>query len=220
VRRLLGETFALLGAHLDLLTVIALSVWLPGAVFANYLEFFEPDPGRPARPLLVKLAMEVVFGPLVAGATVAALARVTRGLPASYGIAMAEGVAAWGRLFLARLVTGLIIAAGLAALIVPGIILAVRYALIDPVVVLEGAGVGEARRRSSTLTAGQRSDVFLVGGLLLAAVTALSLALSFLVHGVAALNHFVVRVLADCVLAVAQTVFSVAWFLLYRRRAT
>lgn len=218
MRALLKETFRLLGGHLDLFTIIALSVWLPGAVFANYLEFFEGDPEHPGQPLAVRLVMELMFSPLVAAATVAALSRIQRGQAAGYAVAMTEGIAAWGRLFVVRLVSGVAVAIGLLALVVPGVLLLLRWALVDSVVVLEKAGLAEAWRRSAELTLGQRRDILLVGGLLFIGVLGASFGLSAVVRGVPGLNHFVVRVLMDCVLVMLQTVFTVALFLFYWRR--
>jgi hypothetical protein len=56
----------------------------------------------------------------------------------------------------------LIVLAGLVLLIVPGVMWAVRFGLAPYVVVDQGAGVGEALRRSSELTAGSRWALFLV----------------------------------------------------------
>ena len=50
MRALLGETFRLLAAHLNLFTLISLTVWLPGHVLSNYFEFFEPAPAEPVDP--------------------------------------------------------------------------------------------------------------------------------------------------------------------------
>jgi hypothetical protein len=211
------ETLGLLLAHLDLFTRIALTVWLPAVVAANYQNFFAAAERGAPRGLAVVLATEVVLGPLVAAATIAALARLTHGLPARYWEVMADGLAAWPRLFAVRLVNGLIIAAGILALLVPGLILLVRYALVDPVAVLEAAGPAEARRRSLALTAGQRWDIALTGGALFVLVWMASLAVSSVIQAVPELNHFVVRVLVDCAFAVAQTIFTIALFLFYQR---
>ena len=45
VGALLGETFRLLATHLNLFTLLSLTVWLPGHVLRNYFEFFEPEDG-------------------------------------------------------------------------------------------------------------------------------------------------------------------------------
>jgi len=39
-RDILEETFRLLVRHFDLFTMIALTVWLPGHLVINYLDFF------------------------------------------------------------------------------------------------------------------------------------------------------------------------------------
>ena len=98
----LGETFRLLAAHLHLFTLISLTVWLPGHILRNYLEFFGMPEVSAAQSLSLALAIQVMFDPLVVSATLAALGRIKQGLPVGYLIAMSEGMAAWWRLFLVR----------------------------------------------------------------------------------------------------------------------
>ena len=45
-------------------------------------------------------------------------------------------------------------------MIVPGILLTIRYALIDSVVILEGANASESRKRSSEITAVKMWQIF------------------------------------------------------------
>jgi hypothetical protein len=213
---LLRETLRLFTAHLHLFTLIALTVWLPGHVVINYLDFFAGGPPgsaeAAARGIRVFLIVEAVFGPLVGAATLAVLARIKRGEPATYGQALADGLAAWPRLFIARLVQGAIVLVGLVALVVPGVILLVRVSFVDALVVLDGAPLGAALRVSNALTAGRRSAIFWTGGTLVVGVFSLAAILSVLA-GVA--EHFVAQVLADCAIAVMQTVFTIALFLFY-----
>ncbi|MCI0546175.1 MAG: hypothetical protein L0027_02710 [Candidatus Rokubacteria bacterium] len=215
----LAETFQLLGRHLDLFTLIALTVWLPGHVAANYVQHFGPRGDGPAPSVALILMTELAFGPLVAASTIAALDRITRGMPVDYWTALHAGALAWGRLFVVRFVTGLIIVAGFLVLILPGLVLLVRYALVDAVAVLEGGNAADARRRSGDVTAGQRWEIFWTGTVLFAIVLGLNGFLATLVRVIPPLDHFVVRVLVDCVLAVAQTIFTIALFLFYRRGA-
>jgi hypothetical protein len=79
-------------------------------------------------------------------------------------------------------------------------------------VALDGVPLGQALRISNTLTAGRRRGIFWTGGFLFAAVFSMAAALSALA-GLA--DHFVVQVLADCLIAVTQTVFTIAMFLFY-----
>jgi hypothetical protein len=214
-RDILEETFRLLTRHFDLFTMIALTVWLPGHLVINYLDFFATSKGAAdaaARSFRVAILVEGVFGPLVVAATLAALLTIKQGQPARYLAAMRWAIILWPRLFPARLVVSVAVLAGLVALVVPGAILLVRFAFVDALVALDGVPLGQALRISNTLTAGRRRGIFWTGGFLFAAVFSTAVAVSALA-GLA--EHFVVQVLADCLIAVTQTVFTIAMFLFY-----
>jgi hypothetical protein len=237
VRALLGETARLLGAHLYLFTLVSLTVWLPGHVIRNYLEFFEPGPGGPLEAVRLGLMFQVIFDPLVVAATLAALSRIKRELPAGYRVVMTEGLAAWWRLFPVRFVIYLAVLlptlgaalwrpgsagtllAGLALLAAGALIIAlvVRFAVIDSVVVLEGATVVTGWRRTAELTRGHRRTILATLGVLVGLTLGFAVGASQLFHAVPGANHFVVRVLFDCALAVSQSLFTIALFLVYWR---
>ena len=215
-RDILEETFRLLARNLELLTLIALTVWLPGHLVINYLDFFaasKDTADAAARGFRVGLMVEGIFGPLVVAATLAALARIKRGEPATYAQVLVAGLVAWPRLFLARLLVSALVLAGLVALVVPGLIVLVRLSFVDALVVVDGAPLGAALRASHALTAGRRLAIFWTTGFLFAVVFSLAMSLSALAGAV---HHFVVQVLIDCVIAVTQTVFTIALFLFYR----
>ena len=215
-RDILEETLRLFGRHFHLFTLIALTVWLPGHLVINYIDFFGAAKGggdAAARGFRVALSVEAVFGPLVVASTLAALGRIARGEPSTYARALIDGLAAWPRLFMARLVASVLVLAGLVALVVPGLVILVRLSFVDALVALEGVPLGAALRASNALTQGRRRAIFWTGGLLFAAVFSAALTLST-VAGAA--GHFVVQVLADCIIAVTQTVFTIALFLFYR----
>jgi hypothetical protein len=214
-RDILQETFRLLTRHFDLFTMIALTVWLPGHLVINYLDFFATSRGAAdaaARSFRVAILLEGVFGPLVVAATLAALLTIKQGQPPRYFAALRWAIILWPRLFLARLVVSIVVLAGLVALVVPGVMLLVRFAFVDALVALDGVPLGQALRISNTLTAGRRRGIFWTGGFLFAAVFSMAAALSALA-GLA--EHFVVQVLVDCLIAVTQTVFTIAMFLFY-----
>jgi hypothetical protein len=215
-RDILEETCRLLARHFHLFTLIVLTVWLPGHLIINYIDFFATSKGAAdagVRGFRIGLMVEGAFGPLVVAATLAALARITSGEPASYAQAMRHGLAMWPRLFIARLVVSALVLAGLIALVVPGVLALVRLSFVDALVVLDGAPLGVALRASNALTAGRRLAIFWTGGLLFVAVFSVAMTLSALAS---AADHFVVQVLVDCVIAVTQTVFTIALFLFYR----
>jgi hypothetical protein len=215
-RDILEETFRLLARNLELFTLIALTVWLPGHLVINYLDFFaasKDTADAAARGFRVGLMVEGIFGPLVVAATLAALARIKRGEPATYAQVLVAGLVAWPRLFLARLLVSALVLAGLVALVVPGLVVLVRLSFVDALVVVDGAPLGAALRASHALTAGRRLAIFWTTGFLFAVVFSLAMSLSALAGAV---HHFVVQVLIDCVIAVTQTVFTIALFLFYR----
>ncbi len=214
-RDILEETVRLLVRHFDLFTMIVLTVWLPGHLVINYIDFFAPSKGTPvaaAHGFRVALLVEGVFGPLVVAATLAALVRIKRGEPATYGAAMRWAFILWPRLFMARVVISVIVLAGLIALVVPGVVLLVRLAFVDALVVLDQVPLGQALRVSNALTVGRRRAIFWTGGALFVTVFSVAAMLSALAG---LLEHFVVQVLVDCVIAVTQTMLTIAMFLFY-----
>jgi len=238
VGTVLAETFRLLAGHLHLFTLISLTVWLPGHVLLNYFRFFDPSGESVVHTLQAGWLIQTVFDPLVVAATLVALARIKHGLAVDYVAAIREGAGAWGRLLAVRFVVnvalwlpglawvavnraghGTAVVAGvlLAALTVAILIVLIRCAVVDAVVVLGGGNVLTAWSRAATLTAGQRWPILwaaaavfalLVGGVLLA---------TLVFRLVPALNHFVVRVLVDCALAVSQSLVTIVLFLFYWR---
>jgi hypothetical protein len=67
-----------------------------------------------------------------------------------------------GGLLAVSILTGIGVAVGFLLLIVPGILLAIRWAVATPIVMLEGLGARDAMRRSQELVHGHRRDVFRV----------------------------------------------------------
>jgi hypothetical protein len=239
VRAVLGETFRLLAAHLHLFTLISLTVWLPTHVLLNYLEFFDPGEEAAGRALRIVLTVQVVLDPFVVSAMLSALARIKHGLPAGYWQALAEGMAAWPRLMLVRFILVWVLllpslgwlaiygagpavllagAAALVALSLVLLVLLVRFALVDSAVVLGGASPLTAWARAAELTAGQRWSIFGATTVLFALIFGAALAGGEVFRLVPAANHFVARVLFDCVLAVGQSLFTIALFLFYWRK--
>lgn len=234
---LLGETVRLLAAHLHLFTLISLTVWLPGHLARNYLEFFGPSERSLLPSLRLVLAIQLLFDPLVVAATLSALGRIKQGLPVGYATAMGEGLAAWWRLFLVRFVissavvlpalAGLaVVPAGVRGLVAASLLLAVavlvliglvRYAVVDSVVVLGGANVVTAWRRSARVTAGQRWPILWTATILFIVIFAGAILVGEVLRAAPELNHFVVRVMVDCALAVGQSAFTIALFLFYWR---
>ncbi len=238
MRALLGETFRLLAAHLNLFTLLSLTVWLPGHILRSYFEFFASGEEGLGQSLRAMLAIQVVFDPLVVAATLAALGRIKSGLPVGYAVAMSQGLAAWGRLLVVRFVVNFAVAVPalgalfaaparglfavvmgvlLLAIAVLTVVLLIRFAVVDSVVVLAGGNAITAWRRAAALTAGRRWVILWTLLVLFVIVLSFAIVTSQIVRVVPELNHFVVRVLLDCVVAVSQSLFTIALFLVYWR---
>ena len=238
---LLGETGRLLAAHLHLFTLISLTVWLPAHIMRNYLEFFGPPEESGAQSLSLVLMVQVIFDPLVVSATLVALGRIKQGLPVNYGIAMTEGMAAWARLLFVRLIINSAVAlpvlGGLGirpstpwGVVMGGALLAVavllvavlfaRFAVVDSVVVLEHRNLVTAWRRAAQLTAARRWLILRTAVSLFIVILGFATLAGQVFRMLPDLNHFVTRVLVDCALAVSQSVFTVAFFLVYWRART
>ena len=122
---------------------------------------FGPFPAGTYPPAATNpLALEGVGGLLVQGALVAVVRDLHEGRkPPSLGQLYDRTSGRLGTLVGASLLYGVGVAAGLFLLIVPGLIAAARWALIVPLVVIEGRGARDAFRRSNELVRGQTGRV-------------------------------------------------------------
>ena len=96
--------------------------------------------------------------------------------------------------------------------------LLVRFALVDSAVVLGGATPFNAWRQAAELTAGQRWSILWTAAALFVLIFGVAIAGGQAFRTVPGANHFVARVLFDCILAVAQSLFTIALFLFYWRK--
>ena len=180
----LGEAISLLIRHFGLIAAVVLTVWLPGNLLIGYINFFLPAPENELNAFRAAMFIEGIFGPIYIGAMIHALWQIKQEEAVGYGEALRVGFQNWGRLFAARFIAGIFILLGLIAFIVPGVVLTLRYAFLDSVVVLEEAGSDEARRRSTRLTEGLKlqilimSTVFYIGFIVAAMMVYVPIALA------------------------------------------
>jgi uncharacterized membrane protein len=98
---------------------------------------------------------------LLSGSLVYAVVDLQRAGRASAGECLSRGLSAWPKVFLLTLLYTLIIRAGYALLIVPGVILSLMFAVCVPAAVVEGLGPVAALKRSCELTKGYRGRIFI-----------------------------------------------------------
>lgn len=83
------------------------------------------------------------------------LARLA-GTPVPLRQSLGAGLRFWPLAFGVQLVTGLAVLLGLCLLVVPGVVLALRWLVPVPVMMTEGCSLGDSLRRSTALTDGVR----------------------------------------------------------------
>jgi len=100
------------------------------------------------------------------------------GRPASMKDCLAAGQKLWLKLLGLDFLVGLGVVIGMILLIVPGVLLALRWSLAVPILVLEGRGIQESMGRSASLTQNRRFSIFLLGLVCVVAMFVLQLALT------------------------------------------
>jgi Membrane domain of glycerophosphoryl diester phosphodiesterase len=130
--------------------------FLTGFVVFAALGIFERSP-----------ILAVLFGfmgaTLVQGALVEVVDSEHRGKPpASLTELYRKSGGRLGSLLAVSILTGLGVGLGILLLIIPGVLLAIRWAVATPIVMLEGMGARAAMRRSQELVHGHRKAIFRV----------------------------------------------------------
>jgi hypothetical protein len=111
----------------------------------------------------VSLVLALVGGLLVQGALVEVVRDLHEGLPtAEVAVYYNRTRGRLGTLVGASLLYGIGVVAGFLLLLVPGLIAIARWALVVPLVMIEGLGAREAFRRSSALVSGQTGRVLVL----------------------------------------------------------
>ncbi len=211
----LAMGFRLLFGNLVIIAPLVLVIWLPANFAIETLVARSATPDDPMAALPLDNIVEVFFGPLISGAVISLLAERFQGRKPRVIEVVRSGLQSWGPLFLTRLVVGIILMLGLIALVVPGIVLAVRYAMVDEVVVLEGAGVTVARRRSSDLSRGRGRLIFFSGLIYLTVLLLIGTGIAFAQELLPGTNTLGMRVGAQSLLNVLSHVITCVMFLYY-----
>ncbi len=165
---LLDRTFSLYRSHFALFLGIFALPHLCVLAF-QCLAFAVQSPGNQLRNVLTTAVFNVVAGLLsivvVAAsqaATVVAVSNVYLDRPAGVMDSFSKVKHQIGGVIWLSAKVGFLVGLACMALIVPGILLAVRWSLAVPAKVLEDKSSGEAMSRSSELTLGNRGRVFVI----------------------------------------------------------
>jgi hypothetical protein len=104
----------------------------------------------------------LIAQPLSVGATTYAMSERYLQHPVTIGEALRAAWKRYATLLWAQAIVGLVIMVGFLLLIIPGILWALSYALVAPVIMLEPVSARQGRQRSWELVSGERGKVFLV----------------------------------------------------------
>jgi hypothetical protein len=204
----------LLGEQLLLFGAMVFTIWLPGNLLLEMVAEPVLNPADRLASLWQRALVELFFTPIYTAGIITALAWRMEGEKISYRDAMRAGVHHWGRLFGARFVANLFIMLGFLCFLIPGGILAIRFMLIEEVVVLEGAGVHDSRWRSSILTRGQGWSLCLASSFAVALVLLAGLAVGAILE-LAGVEDLPVVAAAGHSLIYLVSVYSICLLFLY-----
>lgn len=159
---------------LPLIAAITVIVFGPVELAKNYWLTTSGLSFESAEAFFLDMLVSCVGGPIVAAAVIHVLVRRLSGdTDISLRRAFAFACRVWSRLFIYRLIVAAAVLLGLICLIVPGVIFAIWFILVDAVVCIEGRSTKHVLSRSMALTRGRRLGIFvvlLVAGLCLGVV--------------------------------------------------
>jgi len=153
---LLSDSLGVMRDHPGPLLAISAAIVVPvqlivsGIGLERLTSGYREDPGRAEQAIPTILSFFVI-APLIAAAVIHMLRLVSRGERPNAPACLQASLDVFAPLFLAVLMTAVGIAIGLAALILPGIYLLIRWFFVAPCVVIEDKRGFDALARSSQL---------------------------------------------------------------------
>ena len=208
------EATILLGRNIKLFSAIILTIWLPANIIINFI-YYNIEGISELTMLRLPMLIEGFLGPIYIGALIYSLFQIKSGHTITYKEAMKIGLKKWDILFGARFVAGILIVLGIIALVIPGIILLVRYTLLDAAVVIEDKRVTQSRARSIELTKGRRWPIFWSGLIFFILFIIFSITIYLPLDFIELLNNMYVEIILDCILDIIFSILQIVIFLFY-----
>jgi Membrane domain of glycerophosphoryl diester phosphodiesterase len=122
--------------------------------------------------------LNIAFSAVSHAATVIAVSQVHLDKPAGVMESFAKVKSRIAEVIGLSFSVGCLVVLACVALVVPGVLLAIRWSLAVPAMVLEGRGIGDAMSRSTELTLGNRGRIFVIWFLFLT----LNISFNWLLH--------------------------------------
>jgi hypothetical protein len=161
--RVVGQTFSLIGRNFVLFFLMALIfVGIPqfGLLYAQSYVLANQGITGMWQITLFGALITMVTAYILQGALTRAAADDLSGAGVKFGAALGDGLRYFFPLFIVAILVTLGIWIGLILLIIPGIILALRWSITAPIVVIERDGPTKSMGRSAELTEGHRWAIF------------------------------------------------------------
>ncbi len=111
---------------------------------------------------LVRLLVLVVFIPIIYGSAIKMASDQIKASPVDLGASIRYGMSKLLWVWVVSLVVGIIVIIGLIALVIPGIILAIMFSLVLPVLMIENTDVVKTMSRSRELVGHRWLKTFLI----------------------------------------------------------
>jgi len=162
----LKRTFSTYFANFVPFTILALIFYLPTLIL-GFLQISDLESGLPSTDPTAEIVgglVSFILTYILIGALVYGTVQHLGGDRPTLGQIISRGMSAIGPVIVIAILLSLVVGIGFALLIVPGIFLAVAYAVVIPAAVVERPGIMGAFKRSWGLTKGYRWPVL---GLLL-----------------------------------------------------
>lgn len=213
VGTLIKTSLHILFTNFTTISKIVLTVFLPVEILKNYLLYTTGTQDNMTLIIRIEMLLESVFGTLTAPALIYALMEIFRtGTAPPVNDSFRWGRRQWARIFANRFRSGLAILGGILLLVIPGIVFAIWFVLVDAIVTIEGDKEFRVLNRSRKLTEGHRWMLFFSGccGYLLFFGVAFvsSIPLAFV-------DHWLVSTAIDCALDIFYQILTIIFFLAY-----
>jgi hypothetical protein len=146
--------FALTVFHRHRLWLLIALLWFPANLAAEYAAALDGS-GDVVADVAGMTIVGLLLNPLCVAIVIEASRRVAADEPSTFAELLATARRSWRRVFGASFTCSVLIVLGLLALIVPGLVLFVRYAFAEIAAMREGLGFVAARQRSRALVEGR-----------------------------------------------------------------
>ena len=180
IGKVLGDGLGVLARNF--VTFFILALLLVGLPFGLVTYGQVAERGHPGFAILSVVGgiALLVTSPMAWSALIYGSMRDLEGQPASLSECLTVGRKRWLPCLGLGILTALGVVFGFVFLIVPGVLLALRWSVAMPVMVFEGRGVTESMGRSAVLTRDRRWSIFLLGLIFFAVTLVIEIVLAIL----------------------------------------